>query len=144
MDFEPAIGAAIIFSDQIIREMGTGKVSLIGCFQQYNLPQFMFPVPPFYITVILTNLAALPKDAPLAVAARIEHPRTGAVLGSPVVSVQFPSTPKQDELYEIMLPVAGLIFPGPETYDVVILVNNERVGKRKLQVNSITSNPQPI
>src|ERR1035437_7465817 len=140
MNFEPALATGMVFSDSVIREQGTGKNTLIGCFQQYNLPQFPFQVPPFFITAFLTNLTS--EVTSLDVPARIENPQNGVVLASSAVKVAFQKPTDRNEITEICLPVFNLAFHAAGLYKAVILVNNEKVGERNIFVKDVRAPAQ--
>jgi hypothetical protein len=140
MNSEPTLTQAIIFSDSVIREHGTGKCSYIGSFQRYTLPRFPFGAPPFFISTFLTNLSAVNQ---LNVTARIENSKTGVVLTNASVGVGFGKPPNRTDIFEIALPCGGFMIPAPDLYKVVILVNNEKVGERDLPAIHITSSPEP-
>src|SRR5436190_24392111 len=50
MQIEPHLVAGIIFSDLVIREAGSNKISLIGCFQRFQFPQFPFSTGQWFAT----------------------------------------------------------------------------------------------
>jgi hypothetical protein len=66
MNTDP-VAVSIVLSDSVICEHGTGKNSLIGCFNNFNVPQFPFPTPVFYITAAVTNLSPALKKFDIAV-----------------------------------------------------------------------------
>jgi hypothetical protein len=132
MSFEPALTLGIIFSDTAIREQGTGKNSLIGCFSIFNLPQIPCAVAPFFITAFITNLTGDLKE--IDVTARIENPKNGMVLASTTGKIQFLQPQERNDVSEISIPIFNLGFPSAELYKVVILINNEKVGERPLLV----------
>ncbi len=130
---EPALMPGILLSDSVIREMGTGKCTFIGSFQMYNLPQFPFQVPPFFVTAFVANLG--PEVKALDITIRVENPQNSMVLASAAVKIDFgQQTPDRRAAYEIPVPIAGLTFPAAGTYSVVVLVNNEKLGERPLHV----------
>jgi hypothetical protein len=140
MNFEPALSQGIVFSDGVIVEHMTGKRSYIGCFHNYNLPQFPFPVPPFNVTAFITNIS---EQAELDVTARIENPSNGVVLASNGVKVNFQNQPNRNEMNEITIPIFNLAFQAAGLYKVIILINNEKVGERNLFVRDVRSPAQP-
>ena len=77
---EPTLVKGIILSDSVIREHGTGKLSLIGCFTTYNFQILPSVAQPFVVTVFLTNLEGRLETFPITV--RIEAPDSGHVLAS--------------------------------------------------------------
>src|SRR5437667_157611 len=87
MDVEPKL-VGIVFSDYVIREHGTGKLTLVGCFSVYNARQFPFTSPRFFVTTSFTNLHGH-IDA-LRVTARIEDPQSSLVLGNTSGEMKFP------------------------------------------------------
>jgi len=140
MTFEPTLTPAIVFSDSVIKEQGTGKSVIIGSFGVYNLPQFPFPVPPFFATVFVTNLTPDVKE--LDITARVENPQNGLVLAATAAKVQLPKPPSRNDVSEISFPLVNIVFPAAGLYKVVILANNEKIGERDLMVNDIRSTTQ--
>jgi hypothetical protein len=140
MTFEPTLSSGIIFSDLVVREQGTGKSTIVGSFSTYNLPTFPYKVPPFQVTAFVTNLTQDVKA--IDVAARVEHPQNGAVLASTAVKVQFSKAPTRNDVTEIYIPIVNLAFSEAGLFKVVILINNEKIGERNLQVNDIRSTTQ--
>lgn len=67
LEKEPVLCPGIIFSDGVIREHGTGKLSLIGSFTAYTFPTVPFVAPPFVVTVLVTNLQGRLERFPIAV-----------------------------------------------------------------------------
>lgn len=143
MNADPVV-VAIVFSDLVIREQGTGKCSLIGCFNQWNIQYFPFALPTFYATVMLTNFRGK-FNKPLNITVRIEDPQNGHVLHSMSGNVNAP--PEFDftghEVVDIPFPVASFSIPKSGVYSAVILANNEKIGSRTISVNAITANTQP-
>ena len=56
MPSEPLICKGLISSGQVIRDAGTGKISLINCFTAFYAPAFPFQAPPFFITALISGL----------------------------------------------------------------------------------------
>lgn len=136
MNTEPVIAQGIIFSDTVIREHVTGKLSYIGSFQNYNLAQMPSPVPPFVITALITNLEGVQN---INVAVRLDHKEKGITVASSGIGVGFTQPPKRNQVFEISIPMPGLVFPEPGIYVAAILVNTDQVGQRELIVQQITS-----
>src|SRR5437660_517826 len=101
---EPVLTQGILFTDSVIREHGTGKASYIGSFQVYNLPQFPFPVAPFFTSFFLTNIGADLKEIDATV--RVENPQNSVVLASSSLKINFNQPPKREMVFELSLPVA--------------------------------------
>ncbi len=131
----------IIFSDSVIREEGTGKLSMIGTFTQYNLPRLPCQVPHFFVTILLTGLN--PKDSPLDVTVRIEQNKSGAVLQSVTGQINIKKGANYSNTDIIELPMLLKPFTVPEHSDgqkpikVVLLVNNEEIASRNIKVNKV-------
>lgn len=142
MDAEPTLVPAILFSDTVIREQGTAKLSIVGSFQFFNAVKFPFLSPPFVVTACFANLKG-PIDK-LKVSVRIEEPNSGLVVFSAAAEVGFAGAILRPEVsYEVPFGINPVQFPSPGVYSVVFLINNEVIGKRDLIVKSITSNPTP-
>lgn len=149
MNSDPVI-LGITLCDTVIQQAGTGKHSLIGCFNQYNSNMFPFIVPPFFTFISITNIKGK-YDKQISVTVRIEDPTTGHVLsnvtgliGVAIPDFQFTGS----EVIEVPCPMPQFPVTKPGTYSIVVLMNNEQIGRRNLLVNSITAGqsqlpPQP-
>lgn len=137
---EPKMVDGIIFSDSVIREEGTGKLSIIGSFQHFNVPKVPFLAPPFFVTAIFTNLR--PPLEKLHLTVRMEEAKTGHVVGSTGVEIGFTREPEMLEVFEIPLqiPPTQLV---AAVYKVVVLADNEVIGTRNLPVRSVTGTTKP-
>lgn len=131
---EPAVISGILMSDVSIVEQGTGKRSIIGCFEQFVFPQFPVQIGRFWITAWITNLAGALSEMELT--ARIEEKGSAHVVFSRSTTVQFPAETPLDPTNTMALstPVAGIVFPKPGVYTILLLLNGEEVGKRDVQV----------
>ena len=141
MQDEPVVANAIIFSDGMIREQFTGKISLIGIFDRLSSPAFPF-VARFFVTAFVTNLRGSKK--PLSVSLRIEKTDTGHVACSSTAKLQFPEESPNFSPNEVLqVPMPALAnFPEPGLYAAVILVDNETAGKADLRVDSLSVTSQ--
>jgi len=140
MDSEPAIEQYIIFSDTVIREQGTGKLSLIGTFDRWNAGSFPFRASPFVATVRVTNLEG--KFEKLRLTLRVEEPSSGHVVASIGAEMNATKVFERHDCVELPLKMPPMQFQRAGVYEVVVLVNNEPVGRRKFQVNALNSGTQ--
>ena len=138
MKTEP-VAISIILSDMVVCEQGTGKNSLIGCFNNYNFVRFPSPPPPFFVTTALTNLD--PEFKEFDVTARIEDPTNGIVLSSFGAHIQLrdPFVLTKDSVIEVPMVGMPFLFQKPGNYHIIVLVNNSQAGKRNLTVSSVTA-----
>jgi uncharacterized protein DUF6941 len=136
MEQEPALCQGIILSDTVIREMGTGKLSIIGSFSRYNVPSFPFPVPPFIVTVLLTNLQGPLEQFPVAI--RVENRRSGHVLASASGDIAASKELTKTEVIEVPIQLPPIIFTEPGVYKITALAENSPLGDRDLSVNSLS------
>lgn len=144
MQIEPVLTPGIILSDLVIRETGSNKLSLIGCFQRFSFPHFPAQTGVWFVTVGVTRIRG--AISTLNVTARIEVAESAHVISSSNAQIQFPkdNPPIQpDAIFEIPLPFAGVIFQNPGKYSVVILVDTEEVGRRLLEVAPVTQSAAP-
>jgi hypothetical protein len=134
-DVDPKIICAILLSDGAIREMGTGKVTIVGMFGGWNCPTFPYQTPPFFITVSLSNFP--PGTKAVSIVARIEQKKTGLVIGNVGAQIGFPDgTPiDRNSIVDLPLPVPGIQIPQPGAYRVVILANDLQLDERHVLVN---------
>lgn len=141
---EPALMPGIVLSDLVIREAGSNKSSLIGCFQGFNFPQFPAGIGRFFVSVSVTNLRGKPDE--LNATCRLEVAGTGHVVSSTSVKIQFsPESPPLDPRmgFDVSFPFINVGFPAAGTYCFAVLVDNEEIGRRNVEVSSITSASNP-
>ena len=132
---EPTLCLGIMLSDGVIREHGTGKLSLIGCFTTYNFQTFPFVAPPFVVTVILTNLEGQLQNFPIAV--RIEAANSGHVLASSMTHLNTEQPVPRTEIFEVPIGIPPINYAEPGIYKVKVLAQNEELGQRDLTVRRL-------
>jgi len=137
MDTEPVISPSILFSDLTVRESGTDKVSLIGTFSQFNAPRFPFIAPPFHVTVLLTNIRGPIEGLPVTI--RIEAEGSGHVVQSVSAPVPIPATHSLTDIAQIVFGIPPTQYQAPGSFEVLVLVRNEAIGKRPLFVKPVVS-----
>ena len=138
METEPVIITAIMLSDSVIREHGSNKISLLGCFAMWNAPIFPFQSPPFVITPFISNLRGTSGE--LTITVKIENSNRHCVW-STMAKVNFQAanqTVPADAIIDIPFRAAGVQFPTPDRYTVRVLVNADEIGHRDITVRPIT------
>ncbi|HEY3755909.1 MAG TPA: hypothetical protein VGL42_07145 [Opitutaceae bacterium] len=139
MDNEPVVIPAIILSDTVIREAGTGKLSYIGSFSQWNVPELPFAIAPFYVTAHVANFRHGGQEVPVAL--RIED-QDGNRVWNAEGKVAFPGRELPPGLIvELPTPVVGLSFRTTGRYTIRIIVADDELGHRDVQLRVIP--PQP-
>jgi hypothetical protein len=133
----------ILLSDYVIQEHGSGKYSLIGTFHAINSQTFPFITNQFFVTILLTNLPV--KFDQMNVTIRIESPKSGHVLASAAGNMKLPAEATLPPNFVMQLPfiVPQFVVAEPDNYSVVVLVNNETVGKRPFSVGRLSPPPAP-
>lgn len=137
MPQEPALCHGIILSDSVIREHGTGKLSMIGSFSTYTFPIFPFVAPPFIVTALVTNLLGRLERYPITV--RIETSQSGHVLASSMAELTTDREVARSEIFEVPVAIAPINYPEPGIYKVKVLAQNESLGDRDLTVRSLAA-----
>ena len=132
MEIEPTIPPGVIFSDGVIREDRTGKLTFIGTFHHINPPGFPFMFPPFFTTVSLSNFRG--KLDGFKIAIRLEDKSSGYVVFSASGEINSSNVLNPSDTVQIPFQVTGS-FPQPGLYAVVVLAESEQVGSRDLIVN---------
>lgn len=145
VESEPSICPAIIFSDGVICDRGTGKHTLVGCFQIINSQQFPFNSPPFFVTSVFSNLRGKLKENLNAVM-RIEEAKSGHIVHSVGADMGFPkeTTIDPNTAFEVPFAFPPCLFRIAGNYKVVFLINNEVIGSRNLVVQSVTETQQNV
>jgi hypothetical protein len=137
MDTEPVICPAIILSDTVIKEQGTGKISIIGAFTRLNALSFPFQSPGFVVTVLLLNIKGPVDRIPITV--RIEDANSAHVVASVTGHFTTPPDITMDDILEIVAPIPPSFFHSAGKYEVNVLVGTEPLNKRLLLVKAATS-----
>jgi hypothetical protein len=132
---EPVLCSGILLSDGVIREHGTGKLSLIGCFTTYNFQMFPTVAPPFVVTVLLTNLEGQLQNFPITV--RIESATSGHVLASSVAQLNTDQPIPRTDIVEVPVGIPPINYPEPGIFKVKVLAQNEELGQRDLTVRRL-------
>jgi hypothetical protein len=136
--FEAVVAPRIILSDRVIREEGTGKLSLIGCFDAFIGQSFPFQSVPFFVTVTITNIRSFPKQLDIVV--RIET-SAGHVMASSQAQVtkkpDAPQIPRHGAI-DVIFPFSPVRFDGSGVFNLVCLLSNEPLATRQFEVKSTT------
>lgn len=141
MEIEPTVTSNINFSDAVIREHGTGKISLIGTFDKFNVPKFPFQPPPFFITVCLSNFHG--KLDKFNVAIRLEQKSSGYVVASAGGEIGSTTDLNPTDTIQVPFQLTG-VFPAAGLYTVVVLAQSEQIASRDLTVNPVTAGSNPV
>ena len=125
----PALNAMLI-CDQAIREEGTGKVSLIGIFENINARQFPLRLGFLCVYAKLT-------DAEGQYDIRLELVRLENLLaigqGQLMITVEDRMAP-----VEIIFQLSGLVFAEPGRYEFRLYANEKSVGIKSFTVVQVT------
>lgn len=115
------------------------KTNILGIFTDLNVPVFPFVLPQAFLVV---TFAAHPSEAGTNKNIKIEL--VGADGGAPLFSMQqqdvtIPSPPRVGAPIKLnlMMGVAGLIFPAEGDYAINVLVNDEHKHSISLRVNGV-------
>lgn len=130
MPNKPFLSPAIIFSEKVITEAGTGKLSIINSFQRFYGHEFPFATPPFFVTVSFGGLSGKVEKLKLAVEMVDE---SGAPVLEPLtaeVGTGLPVTP--EETFELSFFLASCQFEKPGVHRVLVRIDNKIVGERNL------------
>jgi len=142
--FEAVIAPRIILCDRIIREEGTGKLSLIGCFEGFLSPTFPFQSIPFFVAVAITNITAFPDQ--IDVVLRMQNTVGHVIASSQAQLTKKPDAPPMPRHanIDIVFPFGPVRFDTPGLYELVCVVSKEELAKRQFEVRPLTANPQQI
>jgi hypothetical protein len=140
MESKPALASAIIFSEKIIREAGTGKLSIINSFQKFTGPTFPFAVPPFVVTV---SLAGFSGEGKHRLSIEMVSP-SGDVLVPAIdaeVGTETGVSPK--DVFEFSFGIPAVQFEQEGAYEIVLKIGGEVAARRALSVTAAQP-PPPI
>ncbi|HVZ15571.1 MAG TPA: hypothetical protein VG897_00515 [Terriglobales bacterium] len=121
---EPVL-TGLLFADRLAQELG-GKWSISGTFSVFQAPQVPASFPPWYIYAAVANL-----EGEHSFTLNLVHDQTSHVALS--VSGQFQvSEPKFG--VELAIPVFHCVFPHFGDYNLLLLVDNQPLAGRVLEV----------
>jgi hypothetical protein len=127
----------LILSDLVLRDAGTGKISLINCFTNINALTFPFQAPPFFITALVSGVDALRgKSLQFKVSIKERNSDVHVLEVSGQIIAQGTGDP--DEVGEMVWSIPSLIFPQVGVYDAVLTVDGQELGVRSLLVRAVT------
>jgi hypothetical protein len=132
LSMSPKLGVGIICSDSAIREQGTGKITLVGCFQAFNSSSFPFVSHPFFVTALIEDFSVSEQ---MTVKASVEDSQ-GFELGWVTGQVSIQAVVGAKAQSEVPLPFRAIRFESPGEYTVRILVAEQEIGRRPLFVRS--------
>jgi hypothetical protein len=140
--FEAVVAPRIILSDHVIREEGTGKLSLIGCFDALIGQTFPFQSAPFFVTVTITNITSFPKQ--LNIVVRIETSAGHVMASSQAQLTKKPDAPQipRHGTIDVVFPFPPVRFDSPGVFNLVCLVSNEPLATRQFDVKPMTTTAQ--
>ena len=135
MEIEPTITPNINFSDGVIREQGTGKLTLVGTFQHFNVQQFPFQPAPFFVTVTVANLRGKLQGFKMAI--RLQDKSSGYVVASSSGEIGSTVDLKPTDAIQVPFQITG-VFHSAGIYSLVVLAESEEIGSCDLVVKPIT------
>jgi hypothetical protein len=130
---------AILLCDQVIIDAMTGKASLVGLFDRFNLPTFPGTIPPFWAFLQLVD-----GIGRYSLTIEVDDLRENAIFARlPPVVVEFP-----ERVNRVNLPirVGGLPLPHPGVYDFIVLADGQLIDRQRLeaaQVGGTTNADEP-
>jgi hypothetical protein len=112
--------------DYVLIEEGTGKASLIGCFDKLAVPDFPSPPQSFFVAAELTGGRGIAR-----VEVRIARPDTDHPIGWARADVRF-----RDPLFVVRYRtrVTGCVFPVPGRYAISLEIDGELTGQRIIEL----------
>lgn len=121
-----------MFSEKVIREAGTGKLTIINSFQRFYGTEFPFSMPSFVVTVAFTGLVG--KLEKLKLAVELVDPPGQPIVEPVTTEVSSVKNIEADETFELSFIVPPSGFPAAGVYHVQLRINEDIVGKRPLPI----------
>jgi len=127
----------LIFSDQVIRDAGTGKISLINCFTTLNAASVPFFSPPFFVTALVSGFIEKGKSVQFNVSIKKRDTEAFVLKVAGHATIQGTGSP--EEVGEMVWAIPQLNFPEIGVYDLTFAINGEDIGTRSLLVKPTTA-----
>ncbi len=147
MENKPTLCPAIIFSETVIRDAGSGKLSIINAFQSFYGPEFPFAAPPFIVTAAFMNLSG--KLDRLKVSVELVDEKNEAL--TPLITGEFGSDREvvPDDVFDLSFFVPSCSFEREGVYRVLFRIGENVLGERSLPArlipatNAMPATPAP-
>jgi len=131
MKSNPAIASAIIFSEKIIREAGTNRLSIINSFQKFTGPTMPFAVPPFVITV---SLAGFSGEGKHRLSVEVLSPSGDALFPAIEAEVGTEAAVAVNDVFEFCFGLPAVQFEQEGVYEIVLKIEGKEAARRGLPV----------
>jgi hypothetical protein len=130
-DSGPGLAPAIIFSEKIIREAGTGRLSIINSFQRFTGPTIPFAVPPFVVTVSLAGFSGEQKHK---LSVELLSPAGAIVI--PAINAEVGTEAKVEvrDVFEFSFGLPPVQFEEAGVYEIVLKIGDQIAARRALPV----------
>ena len=128
---EPVLISAIVFPDSKIRDFDSGKLSLVGIFHRFLASEVPFKSPPFFATAFFTNFRGQIKNLDVSLAVK---DREGRVMAKTDGHVGANSQTSLRDIAEISFPVPPIGFSAAGSFDAVVSIDGEQIGRRAFNV----------
>ncbi len=125
---EPVL-VALLFADRVITE-DNGKKGIIGTFTSFRHPHFPVAFPPWFIYAAVTNLTAGRHTFGLTLTLAQTEQAVVSIEGE----LQSGGPASIDDVIELILPVQNAVFPQAGRYNVALVLDNDLLGSRVLNV----------
>jgi hypothetical protein len=125
---------AILLCDQTIVEAVTGKVSIIGIFDNWNIPQFPTLIRPFMAFLQLTD-----GVGKYAVSVDVHDLQADQIIAQARVAEAV--FPERRVKVNLMISVPPLPLSHAGSYDFVVLADGQEIDRQQFQAIQITGGP---
>lgn len=135
------LAPAIIFSEKIIREAGTGKLSIINSFQKFTGPTLPFAVPPFVVTV---SLAGFSGEGEHQLSVEMLKPSGDILIPAINAEVGTEATVSTKDVFEFSFGLPAVQFEQEGAYEVVLKIAGKVAALRALPVTVAQPQVSPV
>jgi tetratricopeptide (TPR) repeat protein len=132
---------ALIFCELDIIEAKTSKHTLVGIFESLSGTSFPFKADPFFVHAIIANWVSPAHDASLVL--NIKTPGIHSIIGSVGIPLaKAPQSSRNPRTISARFSFKHLIFPAAGTYEAELLLDEESIGSRPLEIRSKITTPK--
>ncbi|SRR6266498_4414116 len=132
MEIEPKLTPNIVLSDFVLRDQATGKYTLVGTFDEFNLPAFPFQPPPFFVTVSLSSFRGRLQRYKISIS--IEEKASGEIFAHAIGEITSSAEVKPTDTIQIPFQLTGQ-FKSQGVHTVAVSAGNKRLGSREFLVS---------
>lgn len=127
-DIKPCVCLAMVVADNVIQEVATNKIYILGTFNRIHAPRYPMPHDRFHLYVAITDMLPGPHEGQIRID-YLDGSRT------PLMDLTGPVVAKDRlEVHELNFGFRGIIFPKPGSLEISFYLDGQPIQARKFEL----------